>query len=242
MHAKPIYQRNVSIPWRSNGYSGLYVARTGAGAACRSSFGSLRLRAIVYEMLSGQRAFRGDSPADTMSAILREDPPDLSATNRNVSPALERLVDHCLEKNPEERFHSARDLAFALEALSGSTVSATETVTMPAITPRRLGRRELISWSLAALFLITAVAFAIVALRSATSTKDEELSRFYVYAPENTKFGGATDFISPDGRKLIFNVVGADQKEQLWIRSFDSLTARPIPGTEGGGARLLVAR
>jgi len=191
--------------------------------------------AIVYEMLSGQRAFRGDSPADTMSAILREDPPDLSATNRNVSPALERLVDHCLEKNPEERFHSARDLAFALEALSGSTVSATETVTMPAITPRRLGRRELISWSLAALFLITAVAFAIVALRSATSTKDEELSRFYVYAPENTKFGGATDFISPDGRKLIFNVVGADQKEQLWIRSIDSLTARPIPGTEGGG-------
>ncbi len=198
--------------------------------------------AIVYEVLSGQRAFRGDSPADTMSAILKEDPPDLSATNRNVSPALERLVDHCLEKNPEERFHSARDLAFALEALSASTVSSTETIAIPALTPRRLGRRELIPWSLAALFFLGAVAFAIVALRSATSTKDEELSRFYVYAPENTKFGGATDFISPDGRKLIFNVVGADQKEQLWIRSFDSLTARPIPGTEGGGARLLVAR
>jgi Tol biopolymer transport system component len=190
--------------------------------------------AILYEMLSGQRAFRGDSPADTMSAILKEDPPDLSATNRNVSPALERLVDHCLEKNPEERFHSARDLAFALEALSASTASSTETIAIPAITPPRLGRRELISWSLAALFLIVAVVFAIMALRSTTSTKEEEVSRFYIYAPENTKFGGATDFISPDGRKLIFNV-GANQKGQLWIRSIDSLTARPIPGTEDGG-------
>ena len=74
--------------------------------------------AILYEMLSGQRAFHGDSAADTMSAILKEDPPDLSVTNQNVSPGLERIVRHCLEKNPEQRFHSAHDLAFDLEALS----------------------------------------------------------------------------------------------------------------------------
>ena len=54
-----------------------------------------------------------------MSAILREEPPDLSATNKSVPPGLERIVRHCLEKNPEERFYSARDLAFDLEALSG---------------------------------------------------------------------------------------------------------------------------
>src|SRR5438128_72295 len=71
--------------------------------------------AILYEMLSGRRAFQGESAADTMSAILKEDPPDLSDTNQNISPALERLVNHCLEKNPEARFHSASDLAFALE-------------------------------------------------------------------------------------------------------------------------------
>jgi serine/threonine protein kinase len=76
--------------------------------------------AILYEMLSGRRAFRGQSTADTISAILREDPPDLSETNKTVSPALERVVHHCLEKNPEERFHSANDLGFAIEALSGS--------------------------------------------------------------------------------------------------------------------------
>src|SRR5262249_7840510 len=76
-------------------------------------------RAILYEMLSGKRAFHGDSAADTMSAILREDPPELSATNQNIAPGLERIVRHCLEKNPEQRFHSAHDLAFDLEALSG---------------------------------------------------------------------------------------------------------------------------
>ncbi|HTO75344.1 MAG TPA: protein kinase [Thermoanaerobaculia bacterium] len=75
--------------------------------------------AILYEMLAGKRAFHGDSAADTMSAILREDPPDLSATNQAVSPGLERIVRHCLEKSPEQRFHSAHDVAFALEALTG---------------------------------------------------------------------------------------------------------------------------
>ena len=80
--------------------------------------------AILYEMLSGRRAFHGDSAADTMSAILKEDPPDLSVTNQNVPPALERIVRHCLEKNPEQRFHSAHDLAFDLEALSGVSATA----------------------------------------------------------------------------------------------------------------------
>jgi len=79
--------------------------------------------AILYEMLSGKRAFKRDTAADTMSAILKEDPPDLSITNQNISPGLERIVRHCLEKNPEQRFQSARDLAFDLEALSGSSAA-----------------------------------------------------------------------------------------------------------------------
>ncbi|MDQ5858235.1 MAG: protein kinase, partial [Acidobacteriota bacterium] len=89
----------------------------GRGADARSDIFSFG--AILYEMLSGKRAFHGDSAADTMSAILREDPPDLSATNQSINPGLDRVVRHCLEKNPEERFHSAHDLAFDLETLSG---------------------------------------------------------------------------------------------------------------------------
>jgi len=85
--------------------------------------------AILYEMLSGKRAFHGTTAADTMSSILKEEPEDLSATNHNVSPALERIVHHCLEKHPEARFHSARDIAFDLEHLSG--VSATSARVAP---------------------------------------------------------------------------------------------------------------
>jgi sugar lactone lactonase YvrE len=93
--------------------------------------------AILYEMLSGRRAFQGDSAADTMSAILKEDPPDLSVTNQSVPPALERIVRHCLEKNPEQRFHSAHDLGFDLEA-----VSSTSGV-VPAAAPGPRARRGL---------------------------------------------------------------------------------------------------
>src|SRR6476659_346922 len=97
--------------------------------------------AILYEMLAGQRAFKGDSAADTMTAILKEDPPDLSLTNQNVSPGLERLVRHCLEKNPEQRFHSAHDVAFALDAVTGSSTAS-------AVAPSRVRRR--FPWAIAA--------------------------------------------------------------------------------------------
>ena len=74
--------------------------------------------AVLYEAISGMRAFHGETSTDTMSAILHNDPPELTETNRNVPPALERIVRHCLEKNPAERFHSAHDVAFDLETLS----------------------------------------------------------------------------------------------------------------------------
>src|SRR5713226_1316175 len=121
--------------------------------------------AILYEMLSGKRAFRGDSMAETMSAILREDPPDLSEMNKTVSPALERVVRHCLEKNPAERFHSARDLAFAIESLSGAPTSSGQTMTDVTIAPERgelagmsrlLGNAR-VAWIVAAVFLVALV-------------------------------------------------------------------------------------
>jgi Tol biopolymer transport system component len=79
--------------------------------------------AILYEMIAGKRAFHGETSADTMSAILKEEAPELSETARNVPAGLERIVQHCLEKNPSQRFHSAGDLAFDLESLT--EISAT---------------------------------------------------------------------------------------------------------------------
>jgi serine/threonine protein kinase/tetratricopeptide (TPR) repeat protein len=77
---------------------------------------------ILYEMLSGRKAFDGDTPADTLSAILTHDLPDLSASNRAIPPALDRVVRRCLEKKADERFQSVRDAAFALEAISVDSV------------------------------------------------------------------------------------------------------------------------
>ena len=118
---------------------------------------------ILYEMLSGRRAFHGESAAETMSAILREDPPDLSETNQRISPALERLVNRCLEKNPESRFYSASDLAFALETLSGSAPTSTETIGKSTRALRWIKRRELvIPWGIAAIAIIVAIALALL--------------------------------------------------------------------------------
>jgi serine/threonine protein kinase/Tol biopolymer transport system component len=86
--------------------------------------------AVLYEMLSGQQAFKGESKVETLSAILQENPPVLSELNLHISPSVEKLVERCLEKKPEDRFQSTRDLAFALEALSGvSTTSHLESST-----------------------------------------------------------------------------------------------------------------
>src|SRR5262249_11211588 len=76
--------------------------------------------AVLHEMLTGQPAFRRDTAAETMTAILKEDPPDLAASRVDINPALDRIVRHCLEKNPIERFQTARDVAFALDALSST--------------------------------------------------------------------------------------------------------------------------
>ena len=74
--------------------------------------------AVVYEMLSGRRAFAGATEADTMSAILRADPPEMIDAAHPVPAMLDRLARRCLEKNPEERFQSARDIAFNLDAIA----------------------------------------------------------------------------------------------------------------------------
>src|SRR5687767_10600553 len=88
---------------------------------------------ILYEMLSGRRAFKRDTSAETMAAILRDEPPELSESGRNISPALDRIVQHCLEKDRDRRFQSARDIAFNLVEQSASTVPSGGRETAPPI-------------------------------------------------------------------------------------------------------------
>ncbi len=97
------------------------------------------LGTILYEMLAGKRAFQKTTSADTMSAILNEDPPSVSQVTANIPPALQRVVHRCLEKNPEQRFQSASDLAFALDALSETAgYGSATTIPRPAKTSNRV--------------------------------------------------------------------------------------------------------
>ncbi len=89
---------------------------------------------VLFEMLSGRRAFMGDSRIETLHAILKEHPPDVASLRRDVPTALDRVVRRCLEKAPDSRFQSARDLVFALETLSGSGSRA---FTEPSAAPSR---------------------------------------------------------------------------------------------------------
>ncbi|MGH9367070.1 MAG: protein kinase domain-containing protein, partial [Thermoanaerobaculia bacterium] len=114
--------------------------------------------AILYELLSNRRAFKRDTTADTMLAIMRDEPPDFSASGRNVSPALEGIVKHCLEKNRDDRFQSAKDIAFALSEASSP---ATKTARQSALEPS--GRKGLLIS--AAVVVVLFAAAAVVFLR-----------------------------------------------------------------------------
>jgi Tol biopolymer transport system component len=114
--------------------------------------------AILYEMLAGRQAFRGDSPIETLNSILKDDPADFFELNLRVPAALDRIARHCMEKNPEERFQSARDLAFDLGAMSGLTSQAVSSPHLRGVEWRRLGRPLA---AIAALALVTLGAFLV---------------------------------------------------------------------------------
>src|SRR4029077_14275149 len=168
------------------------------------------LGAVFYEMLSGRRAFDGKTAADTMSAILKEEPAELSSTGRNLPPALGRIVHRCLEKEPAERFQSAHDLAFNLELVSRDESGSGAAAALPA----RKGRRSLAA-ALIALALLGAAAVGFLArgLRPrAESSSPVELMRL-------TDFVGMEEFpaLSPDGRSVAFTAdIGG--RRQVWVR------------------------
>jgi serine/threonine protein kinase/Tol biopolymer transport system component len=190
---------------------------------------------ILYEMLSARRAFHGESPADTMSAILKEDPPDLSETNQNISPALERLVNHCLEKNPEARFHSARDLAFALEAISGSAPVSGQTMTALTALPTQTKIIKYLPWIVAAVLLITLLAMLPFILSYFRGTPARlNVVRAMIPPPDNAHLVYFNHMaVSPDGQRLAIVAIGANGMTTLWLRPLGTASAQPLAGTEG---------
>ena len=128
--------------------------------------------AILYEMLTGTRAFKGNSSVETMHAILSEDPPEIPTTDGKISPGTERVTRRCLEKASYERFQSARDLAFALEGLSGSSRTDTLTESPRLETKEHPWERNWKLWTLATAVLLMAL-LAILWLRQPTQAATE---------------------------------------------------------------------
>jgi eukaryotic-like serine/threonine-protein kinase len=193
------------------------------------------LGSVLYEMLAGQGPFYRESVAETMSAILKEDPPDLSRANKTVSQDFERLINHCLEKNPEARFHSARDLAFALDALptSGTTVAIPAgTAPISARLPSSVTLRHIIVGTVAAMAVIAAVALVVAFILPyfRRTPTEAHTVRFFINPPEKASFGPFA--ISPDGLHLAFVASDAFGKASLWVRPLDSPIAQPLSGTE----------
>ena len=149
--------------------------------------------AILHEMLSGRRAFQGDTAADTITAILTKEPPDLSSTNRDVHPGLDRIVRHCLEKNAEERFQSASDLAFDMEALSG--ISATGAV---AAAPAPAKKRRL----LPILVPLALVAGAVAGMFGGRKLAEREPPSFRQLTFRRGSIASAR--FGPDGQTIIY--------------------------------------
>ncbi len=167
--------------------------------------------AILYEMLTGHRAFRGDSAADTMSAILKEDPPDLTVTNQAISPGLERIVRHCLEKSPEQRFHSAHDLAFDLEALS--QVSAPPGGARPAMRARRIPPAALLIAG-----LVVGAGLAYLALRGRGPRAASDVDGATTFR-RLTNLSGSENSpsLSPDGQTVAFEH-RSENRVHVWVQ------------------------
>ena len=165
---------------------------------------------ILYEMLSGDRTFHKATSADTMSAILKEEPRELSTAVRDLPPALGRIVHRCLEKDAAERFQSARDLAFNLELLTRDESGSGSVAAVSGSAKRRW-------WlALAVAAVVAAAGLGFIGSRwVASSGKPRNL----VELRRLTDFVGMEDFpaISPDGKSVAFTA-DVSGKRQVWVR------------------------
>ena len=180
------------------------------------------LGAVLYEMLSGNRAFHGETSVDSASAILHSEPQELTEINQKVSPALSRIVGHCLEKSPEARFQSAHDLVFDLEAVSET--SASHSVT-PLSGPRRLSRLSIGIAVVLALAILAGLAALIFFVTH------QRLARARPPALHQITFRRGTVWnarFAPDGKSVLYGAAWEGNPVEIFHSSLDSPDARPL--------------
>jgi serine/threonine protein kinase len=171
--------------------------------------------AVLYEMVTGRRAFAGDDVSDTLASVLRAEV-DWSG----VPPSLVRLLKKCLEKDPKRRLH---DIADAWDLIEGPATHATR--------PPRLGAR--LGWALAAFLFVTTSSLALIHFRE--TPPSGEVVRFQIQPPPKSTFDIYLA-LSPDGRQLAFTTRDGEGGVHLWVRDLDTLEARQLAGTQGAAS------
>ena len=194
------------------------------------------LGAVLYEMATGVRPFAGDTPASVIGAILRDTPPAIS-TRRPLAPrGLDRVIDYCFAKDPDERWQSSGDVRRVVESI------ANDIREMDPRAARGSTWRERSVWL--AMTSVLLIALAILAGRSRPGAPPTAITRLSVDLPASTIFAPQMDAtvsipqfaISADGRSVVFAAGGAAAKPTLWLRRFDDVEARSIAGTEDAQA------
>ena len=175
----------------------------GGAVDCRTDIFSFG--AVLYEMLTGKRAFKRDTTADTMAAILNDDPPEQIEAGRQIPPALDRIVRHCLEKSPAQRFQSATDLAFDLESIS----SLTSSPVLPAAKSTQRSR-----WWYALGFAALLAVATIAGWRLSSALRPATGSQFHEVTYRRGNLGNAR--FTPDGNNIIYTAAWEGSRPELY--------------------------
>ncbi|MEP7133006.1 MAG: protein kinase [Acidobacteriota bacterium] len=181
---------------------------------------------VLYEMATAVKAFSGKSQASLIGSIMHSEPPPISTLQPMAPPALNRVVSGCLAKDPENRWNTAHDVMLQLQWIAEGGSSAG----LPAPIAARRKSRERIAWIAAGLATLAAAALAVGFVRR--TPPPSRVLRFEIPAPEGVT---AIDSprISPDGQTVVFNATDSSGKNMIWLRPLSSVSARPMPGTEG---------
>jgi Tol biopolymer transport system component len=181
------------------------------------------LGAVLYEMVTGRKAFSGTSQASLISAIMKEEPSPVSALAPMTPPAFDRVVKTCLAKDPEDRWQSAHDVGNELKWIAEGSQAG-----VPTRVSAKRKSRERLAWALVGLLAALAAVLAVGYVRRAP--RPAPLVRASIVPPEKLY---VTDLaVSPDGRRLAFTASKLGDRPSLWIRELDGESPRPVTGAE----------